>query len=95
MYSNENLRSITKTTTISSFCKIQHYKYVAHVTRLEKNSLQKQLLYKTDAKKHSRDIWIKMKRELSISKVQIQKTMQTKCKFMSLLNQVFKLLGML
>ena len=90
MYSNENLRSITKTTNISSFCKIQHFKYVAHVTRLENSSLQKQLLFKTDAKKHSRDIWIKMERELSISKVQIQKTMQTKFKFMSLLNQVFK-----
>ena len=89
MYSNENLRSITKTTNISSFCKIQHFKYVAHVTRLENSSMQKQLLFRTDAKKYSRDIWIKMERELSISKVQIQKTMQTKNKFMSLLHQVF------
>ena len=87
MYSNENLRSITKTTNIS-FCKIQPFKYVAHFRRLENSSLQKQLLFKTDAKKHSHDIWIKMERELSISKVQIQKMMQTK--FMSLLNQVFK-----
>ena len=89
MYSNENLRSITKTTNISSFCKIQHFKYVAHVTRLENSSLQKQLLFRTGAKKYSCDIWIKMERELSIAKVQIQKTMQTKNKFMSLLHQVF------
>ena len=87
---NENLRSITKTTNISSFCKIQHLKYIAHITRLDNASLQKQLLFKTDRKKNSRDIWVNMERELNISKEQIQKTMQTKNKFMSLLHQVFK-----
>ena len=29
LYDNETLRTITKTTNISSFCKIQHLKYVA------------------------------------------------------------------
>ena len=87
---NENLRSITKTTNISSFCKIQHLKYIAHITRLDNASLQKHLLFKTDRKKYSRDIWVNMERELSISKEQIQKTMQTKNKFMTLLHQVFK-----
>ena len=87
---NENLRSITKTTNISSFCKIQHLKYIAHVTRLDNASLQKQLLFRTDRKKNSRDIWINMERDLSITKQQIQKTMQSKNKFMSLLHQVFK-----
>ena len=47
---NENLRKITKTTNISSFCKIQHLKYIAHVTRLENDALQKQLLFKLEHK---------------------------------------------
>ena len=87
---NENLRNITKTTNISSFCKIQHLKYIAHITRLDNASLQKQLLFKTDRKKNSRDIWVKMESDLGIAKEQIQKTMQTKNKFMSLLHQVFE-----
>ena len=60
---NENLRSITITTNISSFCKIQHLKYIAHITRLDNASLQKQLLFRTDRKKNSRDIWIKMEHD--------------------------------
>ena len=85
VYDNEKLRSITKTSNISYFCKIQHLKYIAHVTRLDNSSLQKQLLFTTDHKKHSRDIWVKMEKELCISKIQIQKTIQTKYKFIILL----------
>ena len=44
-FSNEKLLSITKTKNISSFCKIQHYKYIAHVTRLENSSLQKKTTF--------------------------------------------------
>ena len=67
---NENLRNITKTTNISPFCKIQHLKYIAHITRLDNASLQKQLLFKTDRKKNSRDIWVNMERDLGIAKEQ-------------------------
>ena len=70
---NEKLRTITKTTNISSFCKIQHLKYIAHVTRLENNSLQKHLLFTTDHKKYSRDRWVKIEKDLNISKMQIKK----------------------
>ena len=42
IFNNEKLRTITKTSNISSFYKIQHLKYIAHITRLENNSLQKQ-----------------------------------------------------
>jgi hypothetical protein len=86
---NENLRLITKTTNISSFCKIQHLKYIAHITRLENDALQKQLLFKLEHTKYSRDPWIKMEKDLNISKEQIQKTMQNKQEFMSLLHQVY------
>ena len=88
-YDNEAIRTITKTKNISSFCKVQHLKYVAHVTRLENSSLQKQLLFSTTQKKYARDPWIKVEKDLNLSKMQIQKQMQDKTKFMSLLHQVF------
>ena len=88
-YDNETLRKITKTTNISSFCKIQHLKYIAHVTRLDNSSLQKQLLFSSTQKKYARDPWIKAEKDLNISKMQIQKTMQNKTEFMSLLHHVY------
>ena len=36
---DEKIREITKTNGIKLFCDIQHLKYIAHVTRLENNSL--------------------------------------------------------
>ena len=80
---------ITKAKNITSFCKIQHLKYIAHVTRLENSSLQKQLLFTCDRKKYARDTWVKIEKDLNLSKMQIQKTMQNKKEFMSLLHQQF------
>ena len=88
-YDNDTLRTITKTSNITSFCKIQHLKYIAHITRLENSSLQKQLLFSTTKKKFARDPWIKAEKDLNISKLQIQKTMQNKKEFMSLIHQVY------
>ena len=34
IFSNNKLTQITKTTNIVDFCKTQHLKYIAHVTRL-------------------------------------------------------------
>ena len=87
VFSNENLRQITKTKSITSFCKIQHLKYIAHVTRLENSSLQKQLLFTCDRKKYAHDTWVKIEKDLNLSKMLIQKTMQNKKEFMSLLHQ--------
>ena len=42
-FSNENIRKITKSTSIKAFCEKQHLKYIAHVTRLGYNNLQKHL----------------------------------------------------
>ena len=89
VFNNEKLRTITNTCNITNFCKIQHLKYVAHVTRLENFSFQKQLLFSCEHKKYSRDRWVKMEKELNISKMQIQKMMQNKKEFMSLLYQSY------
>ena len=85
IFNNENLCTKTKTSNISSFCKIQHLKYIAHVPRLENNSLQKQLLFTTNHNKYSRNPWFKLEKELNISKIQIQKIMRNKKEFLSLL----------
>ena len=90
IFDNDKLREITKSTNISSFCRIQHLQYIAHVTRLENDSLQKQLLFSTNRKKYSRDPWIKTEKELGITKLQIQRTMQDKEEFMSLIHQIYK-----
>ena len=60
------------------FCKTQHLKYVDHVTQLDNFSFQKQLLFSCEHKKYSRDRWVKMEKELNISKMQIQRILQNK-----------------
>ena len=64
-------------------------RYIAHVTRLDNDSLQKQLLFSNQHKKYARDRWIKLEKELSLSKMQIQKMMQNKKQFTSLLKTIF------
>ena len=43
--SNSVIMRITKSTEIKHFCEFQHLKYIAHVTRLGNDSLQKQFLF--------------------------------------------------
>ena len=90
VYTNEQLETITKTTKITDFCKIQHYKYVAHFTRLENNSLQKQILFTCERKKFSRDRRQKISKELNLDTRQIQNTMRNKKEFLSLLTRIYK-----
>ena len=90
IYSNDDLRSITKTSNIAKFCKIQHLKYIAHVTRLDNSSFQKQILFSTEHKRYACDRWEKYAKELNISINQIQNTMKNKTEFMSLLHKIFK-----
>ena len=90
LFSNKQLELITKTSNITNFCKTQHLKYLAHVTRLGNDSYQKQILFSCDRKKFARDRWVKIERELNLSTVQIQYTMQNKKDFMSLLNTIYK-----
>ena len=64
-------------------------RYVAHVTRLENHSFQKQLSFSNDHKKYARDHWLKIEKELNVSKIQIQRLMQNKKVFTSLLNKYY------
>ena len=89
VYSNQRLKEITKTADITNFCKSQHLRYVAHVTRLDNESFQKQLLFSNDHKKYARDRWLKFEKDLNISKIQIQIMMQNKKQFTSLLKNLY------
>ena len=40
VYNNSQLQTKTKTKNITMFCKIQHLKYIAHVTRLDNGSFK-------------------------------------------------------
>ena len=71
---NKRLLEITKTTSIKSFFQKQHLKYVAHITRLGNNALQKQLLSKF----------------LEIDESQIRRTMLKRTEFFQLLDHVLK-----
>ena len=89
VYNNSQLRRITKTKNITNFCKMQHLEYIAHVTRLDNGSFQKQLLFSCQHKKYSCDRWPKIEKDLGVCKIKIQKTMQNKKEFMSLLHHTF------
>ena len=67
VYTNNDLENITKTTSISNFCKTQHLKYIAHVTRLSNDSLQKQVLFSCEHKRYAHDRWLKLEKQLNIS----------------------------
>ena len=90
LFSNKQLELITKTSNITNFCKTQNLKYLAHVTRLGNDSYQKQILFSCDRKNFTCDRWVKIERELNLSTVQIEYTMQNKKEFMSLLNTIYK-----
>ena len=86
---NEQLRKLTNTTSIKSFCQIQNLKYVAHVTRLPNNALQKQFLFaKQTIGTHCR--WRKVSSLLGIDECQVRKTMQKSPEFLRLLDRVLK-----
>ena len=89
VYSNQQLKEIIKTSDISNLCTSQHLRYVAHATRLENYSFQKQLLFSNDHKRYARDRWLKIEKELNISKIQIQRLMQNKKEFTYLLNKSY------
>ena len=89
-YSNEDLRTITKTIPISDFCEVQYLKYIVHVSRLPNVSIQKQLLFTNERKKFSRNVWLKIETMLGLSTMQIQKKMRNKKEFMFLICQHYQ-----
>ena len=86
---NEQLRKLTDTTSIKSFCQIQNLKYIAHVTRLNNNALQKQFLF-SEQKPGTHCRWRRISSLLGIDESQIRRTMQKSPEFLRLLDRVLK-----
>ena len=89
IFSSDRLRAITKTSNIANFCKKQNLQYIAHIARIGNDSLRKQLYFAVDRKKHALDRWLTFEKELSITKGQIQQTVQNRTEFMSLLHIIY------
>ena len=85
---NQNIMEITKSEPISKFCLSQHLKYIAHVTRLPNSAIQKQILFQTNKKRYARNPWHKYEEITQLSKTQLQREMQNKQQFLSLLDQI-------
>ena len=83
--SNEAIREITKTNEIKLFCDMQHLKYIAHVTRLENNSLQKQFLF-CEASKGSSSRWKKLWELTMLDESQLRRVMINRKEFQQLLS---------
>ena len=82
--SNDDIRKITKTSEIKDFCEIQHLKYIAHVTRMGNDSLQKQFLFSTS----SNNRWHKLSNLTGIDETQLRRKMFDKKEFPRLLSNL-------
>ena len=85
--SNEIIRRITNTNEIKKFCDIQHLKYIAHVTRLGNNSLQKQFLF-CEASKNSSSRWKKLYELTLLDESQLRRVMIKRKDFHQLLSNI-------
>ena len=87
-FSNENIREITKSSSIKAFCEKQHLKYIAHVTRLGNNNLQKQFLFCTTSKTSS-SRWKKFSDMTGLDESQLRRKMIDRKEFQQLLSMLF------
>ena len=88
VYSNQNILTITNSDPIQNFCQIQHLKYVAHITRLPNSAIQKQILFRTNRRRYARDPWVKYEAITEMSKQQLQREMQDKQRFLTLMENL-------
>ena len=82
--SNENIREITKSSSIKAFCEKQHLKYLARVTRLGNNNLQKQFLFCTTSSR-----WKKFSDMTGLDESQLRRKMIDRKEFQQLLSMLF------
>ena len=87
-YNSDAILHLTNSDPIQMFCQTQHLKYIAHVTRLPNSSIQKQVFFRTNKKPYVRDPWLRYEEITSLSKLQLQREMQDKQRFLSLLERI-------
>ena len=84
--SNAKIREITKTSELNLFCQKQHMKYIAHVTRLDNDCLQKQFLFCNSDRPSTR--WSNFSKLTGVDESQIRRTMIDRKNFKQLLSHV-------
>ena len=85
---NQNILNITKSGPISNFCVSQHLKFISHITRLPNSAIQKQILFRTNKKPYARNPWHRYEQITGLPKTQLQREMQNKSQFLSLLDRI-------
>ena len=80
--SNEKIREF------KAFCEKQHIKFIAHVTRLGNNDLQKQFLFCTTLKTSS-SRWKKISEITGLDESQLRRKMIDRKEFQQLLSLVY------
>ena len=84
--SNAKIQEITKTSDLNLFCQKQHLKYIAHVTRLDNDCLQKQFLFCKSDRPSTR--WSNFWKLTGVDESQIRRTMIDRKNFKQLLSHV-------
>ena len=82
-FSNDNIHKICQSKNASTFCQIQHCKFLAHVARLPNDAIQKQWLF-TDLP-GNRCQWKPLARDLGIDEIQLRNSLFDKQKLNDLL----------
>ena len=85
-YDGAEVLRICSTKSASIFCQIQHLKFMAHVARMDNDTLQKQLLF-TDYPK-TKCQWLPLANDLGIDPIQLRRTIFDKEKLNELLQVI-------
>ena len=85
-YDGEEVLRICRTKSASIFCQIQHLKFMAHVARMDNDTLQKQWLF-TDYPK-TKCQWLPLANDLGIDPIQLRRTIFDKEKLNELLQVI-------
>ena len=82
-YSNQDVLKICRTKSASTFCQVQHLKFMAHVARMDNDALQKQWLFTQYP--GTKCQWLPLANDLGIDPIQLRKTIFDKRKLNELL----------
>ena len=89
VYSNENLRRIVKSLSLSDFVTAQALKFIAHICRHPSTNITKRALFAIPSRKYYQDPWRKIASDLGVDISQAKSATQSREKFTSLLYQRF------
>ena len=75
--SNASILTTCNTRSASSFCKQQHLKFIGHITRMENNAIQKQMLF-APPRKGETSLWKRLANDYKIDESQLRRVVYNK-----------------